>query len=219
MILDSISNFVYIKNPVKLGADIVMHSLTKYVGGHADVVAGALMFNDSDLYDKLYFNMKSTGGIISPFDAWLCLRGTKTLEVRVEKACSNAMVIAKFLEKHPKIEKVLYPGLPSHPHYKIAVKNRSKAKYSGGSGMLSFYIKGDLKKASKLMSSLQLITLAESLGDVQTLIESPALMTHGSVPPAHRKMLGIDDNFLRISSGNEDPDDIIADLKQALSKI
>ena len=196
-----------------------MHSLTKYIGGHADVVAGGLMFNDPDLYDKLYFNMKSTGGIISAFDAWVALRGTKTLEVRVEKACSNAMIIAKFLEAHPKVVKVLYPGLPSHPHHQIAKKNRSKAKYSGGSGMLSFYIKGDINKASKLMSSLKLITLAESLGDVQTLIESPALMTHGSVPPAHRKKLGIDDNFLRISSGNEDPDDIIADLKQALAKI
>ena len=196
-----------------------MHSLTKYVGGHADVVAGALMFNDPDLYDKLYFNMKSTGGIISPFDAWVALRGAKTLEVRVEKCCSNAMAIAKFLEAHPKIEKVLYPGLPSHPHHKIAVKNRSRAKYSGGSGMLAFYIKGDIKQASKLMSSLQIITLAESLGDVTSLIESPALMTHGSVPPAHRKMLGIDDNFLRMSCGNEDPEDLINDLKKALAKI
>lgn len=123
------------------------------------------------------------------------------------------MIIAKFLEAHPKVEKVLYPGLPSHPHHKVAQKNRSKAKYSGGSGMLSFYIKGDINKASKLMSSLKLVTLAESLGDVQTLIESPALMTHGSVPPAHRKKLGIDDNFLRISAGNEDPEDVIEDLK------
>ena len=196
-----------------------MHSLTKYVGGHADVVAGALMFNDPDLYDKLYFNMKSTGGIISPFDAWVALRGAKTLEVRVEKCCSNAMAIAKFLEAHPKVEKVLYPGLPSHPHHKIAVKNRSRAKYSGGSGMLAFYIKGDIKQASKLMSSLQIISLAESLGDVTSLIESPALMTHGSVPPAHRKMLGIDDNFLRMSCGNEDPEDLINDLKKALAKI
>lgn len=196
-----------------------MHSLTKYVGGHADVVAGALMFNDGDLYDKLYFNMKSTGGIICPFDAWVALRGTKTLEVRVERASENAMKVAKFLEAHPKVEKVLYPGLPSHPQHKIAKKNRSKAKYSGGSGMLSFYIKGDIKKAGKFMSSLKVCTLAESLGDVQTLIESPALMTHGSVPPAHRKMLGIDDNFLRISTGIEDIDDIIADLTQAFTKI
>lgn len=196
-----------------------MHSLTKYVGGHADVVAGALMFNDGDLYDKLYFNMKSTGGIISPFDAWVALRGTKTLEVRVEKCCSNAMAMAKFLESHPKIEKVLYPGLPSHPHHKVAQKNRSRAKYSGGSGMLSFYVKGDIKKASKLMSSLKIITLAESLGDVTTLIESPALMTHGSVPPAHRKKLGIDDNFMRISAGNEDPDDLVRDLELALRQI
>ena len=190
-----------------------MHSLTKYVGGHADVVAGSLHFNCPDLYDKLNFNMKSTGGIISPFDAWVALRGAKTLQLRVEKCCSNAMTIAKFLEAHPKVEKVLYPGLPSHPHYKAAQKNRSDKKYSGGSGMLSFYIKGDIKKASKFMSSLKIMTLAESLGDVTTLIESPALMTHGSVPPAHRKLLGIDDNFLRISAGNEDPVDLVNDLK------
>lgn len=208
-----------LQSPAKLGADVVMHSMTKYIGGHADVVAGSLHFNCPDLYDKLYFNMKSTGGIISPFDAWVALRGTKTLQVRVEKCCEVAMSIAKWLEAHPKVDRVLYPGLPSHPHHKIAQKNRSKTKYSGGSGMLSFYIKGDIKKAEKLMSSLKVMTLAESLGDVCTLIESPALMTHGSVPPAHRKMLGIDDNFMRISAGNEDIEDLLADLKQAFDKI
>jgi len=123
------------------------------------------------------------------------------------------MAIAKYLEAHPKIEKVLYPGLPSHPHHKIALKNRSHPKYSGGSGMLSFYIKGDIKKARTMMSSVKVLTLAESLGDVTSLIESPALMTHGSVPADHRKMLGIDDNFMRISAGNEDPEDLLADLK------
>jgi len=202
-----------LQNPIKLGADIVMHSMTKYIGGHADVVGGSLHFNCPDLYDKLYFNMKSTGQIISAFDAWVALRGSKTLQVRVEKCCSNAMAIAKYLEAHPKIEKVLYPGLPSHPQHKIALKNRSNPKYSGGSGMLSFYIKGDIKKADKMMKSVRVLTLAESLGDVTSLIESPALMTHGSVPKAHREMLGIDDNFMRISAGNEDPEDLLADLK------
>lgn len=135
------------------------------------------------------------------------------------RAADNAMVVAKYLEKHPKISKVLYPGLPSHPDHKIALKNRANSKLSGGSGMLSFYIKGDIKKANKFLSSLHLITLAESLGGVESLIESPALMTHGSVPPAHRKLLGIDDNFIRFSVGVEDIDDLIRDLHQALAKI
>lgn len=202
-----------LQNPSKLGADIVMHSLTKYIGGHADVLAGALMFNCPDLYDKLKFNLKSTGGTISPFDAWVALRGSKTLSLRMEKSCSNALTIAKWLEKHPKVSKVLYPGLPSHPHHKVAVKNRASKKFSGGSGMVSFYIKGDFKKTSKFMSSLKVVTLAESLGDVNTLINHPAKMTHGSVPVEIRKQLGIDDNFMRLSVGCEDPEDLIADLK------
>jgi len=123
------------------------------------------------------------------------------------------------LEKHPKITKVLYPGLPSHPHHKVAVKNRAKPSQSGGSGMISFYIKGDIHKTNKFLSSLKIFTLAESLGGVESLIESPALMTHGSVPPAHRKMLGIDDNFVRVSTGIENIEDLLDDLKQALSKI
>ena len=208
-----------LQNPLTLGADIVMHSITKYIGGHSDIVAGCLMFNCGDLYDKLYFNIKSMGTMISPFDAWVALRGTKTLKLRVEKASENALTIAKWLEKHKKIEKVLYPGLPSHPHYKVAQKNRASKHLNGGSGMLSFYLKADLSKTNKFLSSLKVLTLAESLGGVETLIESPALMTHGSVPAAHRKMLGIDDNFVRLSTGIEEVEDLIKDLDQALAKI
>lgn len=193
--------------------------MTKYIGGHADVVGGCLCFNDSALYDKLYFNMKSTGGIIAPFDAWVTLRGTKTLQLRVQKCADNALKVAKYLEAHPKIDKVLYSGLKSHPQYKTALKNRASDKMSGGGGMLSAYIKGDIKKAAKFMSSVKLITLAESLGEVKTLVQCPAVMTHASVPAAHRKMLGIDDNFCRFSIGIEDVEDIIADLEQALAKI
>jgi len=208
-----------LQNPLDLGADIVMHSITKYIGGHSDVVAGALMFNSSEMYDKLFFNIKSMGTKIAPFDAYLALRGSKTLEIRAFKAAENALTIAKWMEKHPRIEKVLYPGLPSHPHHKIAKKNAANAKMSGGSGMVSFYVKGNAAKAHKFLSSLKVITLAESLGGVESLIELPAVMTHGSVPAAHRKVLGIDDNFVRLSTGIENIEDLIADLDQALKQM
>jgi cystathionine gamma-lyase len=204
LVIDNTFMSPALQNPLKLGADIVMHSLTKYIGGHSDVVAGALMFNDPALYDKLYFNIKSIGTCLAPFDAWIALRGSKTLKLRAEKAADNALVLAKWLEKCPKIEKVLYPGLPSHPHHKIALKNRANTKLSGGSGMLGLYIKGDIHDTNKFLSTLKLVTLAESLGGIESLIESPALMTHGSVPPDHRKMLGIDDNYCRMSVGIED---------------
>ena len=213
LVIDNTFMSPCLQNPLLLGADVVMHSITKYIGGHSDVVAGALMFNDSKLYDKLFFNIKSMGYWISPFDAWIALKGSKTLKLRAERASENAMTIAKMLEKHPKIQKVLFPGLPSHPHHKIALKNRASPKYNGGSGMMGFYIKGDIKKANKFLSSLKVITLAESLGGVESLIENPALMTHGSVPPEHRKMLGIDDNYCRLSTGIEDIEDLIADIK------
>jgi cystathionine gamma-lyase len=208
-----------LQNPLLLGADVVMHSLTKYIGGHSDVVAGALMFNDSELYDKLYFNIKSMGSMISPFDAYLALRGAKTLQLRAEKASENALKIAEWLMKHKKIEKVIYPGLPSHPHHKIALKNRANNKLSGGSGMLGFYVKGDIKATGKFLSALHVITLAESLGGVESLIEAPSVMTHGSVPPETRKLLGIDDNFVRMSAGCENIEDLLNDLDHALSQI
>lgn len=219
LVIDNTFMSPVLQNPLTLGADIVMHSITKYIGGHSDCVAGALIFNDEALYDKLYFNIKSMGTMINPFNAWVALRSSKTLKLRVEKASESALTIAKMLEAHPKVEKVLYPGLPSHPHHKNALKCRSSTKYSGGSGMLGFYIKGDLKKTNKFLSVMKVFTLAESLGGVESLIESPALMTHGSVPPAHRKLLGIDDNYVRISTGIEEVEDLVADLKQALAKI
>jgi cystathionine beta-lyase/cystathionine gamma-synthase len=137
-----------------LGADIVMHSVTKYIGGHSDVVAGALMFNDAKLFETLYFNIKSMGTMIAPFDAWIALKGSKTLALRVERASQNALEVAKMLEAHPKIAKVRYPGLPSHPHHEIALRNRANTNCSGGSGMLSFYVNGDLAQTKKFLSSL-----------------------------------------------------------------
>lgn len=213
LVIDNTFMSPVLQNPLLLGADVVMHSITKYIGGHSDVVAGALMFNDSKLYDKLFFNMKTMGYFISPFDAWIALRGSKTLKLRAERASENALAVAKMLQKHPKVSKVIFPGLPTHPQHKIALKNRASTKYNGGSGMLGFYINGDIKKTNKFLSSLKIITLAESLGGVESLIENPALMTHGSVPPEHRKMLGIDDNYCRFSTGIEDIEDIIDDIK------
>jgi len=219
LVIDNTFMSPALQNPLKLGADIVMHSITKYIGGHSDVVAGALMFNDSDLYDTLYFNVKSLGTMIAPFDAWIALRGSKTLQLRAERAADNALEIAKHLERHPKVSKVVYPGLKSHPHHKIALKNRAHDHLSGGSGMLGFYIKGDIKKANNFLTSLHIITLAESLGGVESLIENPAIMTHGSVPPEMRKKLGIDDNYCRLSCGIENVKDLLKDLDTALSKI
>ena len=194
--------------------------MTKYIGGHSDVIGGALVFNDSKLYDELFFNIKTIGYFMSPFDAWVFLRSTKTLQVRLKAVHENALAVAKHLEKQKLVTKVLYPGLPSHPHHKIALKNRSDPSWQqGGSGMIGVYIKGDLAKTGKFLASLKVFTLAESLGGVESLIECPAVMTHGSVPPEHRKMLGIDDNFVRLSVGIESTKDLLADLDQALAKI
>lgn len=219
LIVDNTFMSPALQNPAALGADVVMHSITKYIGGHSDVVAGALCFNDSALYDRLFFNIKTMGTMIAPFDAWVALRGSKTLDVRMQRASENALAVCHWLLKHPKIEKVFYPGHPSHPHHKIALKNRAHKKLSGGSGMISFYVKGDLKKCNTFLSSLKVFTLAESLGGVESLAESPALMTHGSVPAEHRKQLGIDDNFCRFSVGIEAQEDLINDLDQALRRI
>jgi len=190
-----------------------MHSATKYIGGHSDVVCGALCLNDLELYSRLEFAMKTVGTGASPFDCWVALRGSKTLGVRVERASANALACAKYLESHAKVQKVLYPGLKSHPQHAIA-----KKQMRGFGGMISFYVKGNIKMAEKFLKALKVFTLAESLGGVESLIENPALMTHGSVPAEHRKLLGIDDNFIRISVGIEDEADLLADLKQALTK-
>ena len=195
-------------NPLLLGADVVTHSLTKYIGGHSDIIAGCICLNDRELYDKLFFILKSMGTGLCAFDSWLMLRSAKTLEVRVQKAQSNALAVAKALEASPKVQRVIYPGLKSHPQYNIA-----KKQSRGSGGMVSFYVKGGVKNAEKFLKALKYFTLAESLGGVESLAENPALMTHGSVPAAHRKLLGIEDNFIRLSVGIESEEDLVADIK------
>lgn len=201
------------QSPLLLGADIVSHSGTKYLGGHSDVICGAMVMNSRELYDKLFFILKTMGTGLSAFDSWVLCRGIKTLQVRVEKANNNALAIAKLLEKHPKVEKVRYPGLKSHPDH-AAHKKNSK----GGGGMICFYIKGGMKQATNFLKAVKVFILAESLGGVESLAEHPVTMTHGSVPVEHRKVLGIEDNFIRLSVGIEDEADLLADISQALAK-
>jgi cystathionine gamma-lyase len=200
------------QQPLALGADIVMHSLTKYVGGHSDTVAGALITESKELADRLYFNQNSFGFVLPPFDSWLLLRSLKTLPLRMKAHEANAIKLAEALTKHPKVEKVIYPGLENHPQHKLAC-----TQMSGFSGMLSFYCKGGELEARKVLQSTQLFTLAESLGGVESLIEHPAIMTHASVPKELREAAGIGDNFIRVSVGIEDFDDLWADLSDALN--
>ena len=200
-------------NPTQIGADVTVNSCTKYIGGHSDVLAGSIHLNDRALYDRIFFVLKSMGTGLNPFDSWLLLRSAKTLEVRVNAATNNAMAIAKLLEGHPKVAKVIYPGLKSHPQYAIAQK-----QMRGSGAMISFYMKGNIKNAEKFLTALKQFTLAESLGGVESLAENPALMTHGSVPPEVRKELGIEDNFCRLSVGIESTKDLLDDIKQALAK-
>ena len=214
VVVDNTFMSPYFQNPLDLGADMVMHSLTKYINGHSDVVGGAIMLNDSAQYEKLWYLQNSIGPSQSPFDSWLVLRGVKTLSVRMRAHEENAIKIADFLIEHPNVEKVIYPGLESHPQHELA-----KSQMNGFGGMLSLYIKGGLSESNKFLKQLSLFTLAESLGGVESLIEHPAIMTHASVPVKERNELGISDNFIRISVGIEDIDDLKADLKQALDAI
>lgn len=201
----------YFQNPAELGADVVMHSMTKYINGHSDVVMGALMLNDQSLYEQLKFLQNSIGATPGPFDCFLVLRGIKSLAVRMQRHGENAQRLAQFLSEHPKVERVIYPGLQSHPQHELA-SNQAR----GYGGMLSFYLRGGLHEASNFLSSVRLFTLAESLGGVESLIEHPAIMTHASLPPEIREASGISDNFIRVSVGLEHIDDLIADINQAL---
>lgn len=204
----------YFQNPLNLGADIVMHSMTKYINGHSDVVGGACMLNNKKFYEKLWTLQKSLGPTQSPFDSWLVLRGIKTLAIRMEAHAKNAMKVAKFLEAHPKVEKVSYPGLKSHPQHKLA-----KKQMSGFGGMITFFLKGDLKKSKKFLQRVEIFSLAESLGGVESLIEHPAIMTHASVPKNIRESIGLTDNLIRLSVGIEDADDLIRDLESAFKAV
>lgn len=214
VVVDNTFMSPYFQNPIDLGADIVLHSMTKYINGHSDVIGGALMLNDSDLYKKLWVLQNSIGPSQSPFDSWLVLRGIKTLAIRMEAHQKNAMKIAAWLEKHPKVERVVYPGLKSHPQHSIA-----KKQMKGFGGMITFFLKGDIKKCNKFLSTVKLFSLAESLGGVESLIEHPAIMTHASVPKKMREAIGLTDNLIRLSVGIENVEDLIKDLEEAFAKV
>jgi len=211
LVVDNTFMSPYLQRPLELGADIVMNSCTKYIGGHSDVVGGALIVKSDDLNTQLRFLQNSLGGVPGPQDCYLALRGLKTLHIRMQRHCENALACAQFLESHAAVEKVLYPGLPSHPQYEVA-----KKQTTGAGGMITFYVKGGITSARKFLESVKLFTCAESLGAVESLAESPAVMTHASVPPEVRAQLGISDSLVRLSVGIEDKEDLLADLESAL---
>ncbi|ESU23999.1 cystathionine gamma-lyase [Flavobacterium enshiense DK69] len=203
----------YLQKPLDLGADIVMHSATKYLGGHSDVIAGALVIKDKELGDELHFKQFATGGTLGPMDSFLVLRGIKTLHLRVQRHCENGVKVAEFLMNHPKVERVYYPGLENHPFHEIA----KKQMIGGFGGMVTFTFKSGAKQdAISFLEKLKVFTLAESLGGVESLANHPALMTHASIPEDKRKEVGITDDLVRLSVGVEDAADLIEDLKQAL---
>jgi cystathionine gamma-lyase len=198
------------QRPIELGADVVAHSLTKYLNGHSDVVGGALICATTELRDRLAFLQNAAGAVPSPMDSFLVMRGTKTLHVRMERHEHNARAIASWLERHPQVDKVIYPGLDSHPQHALANKQQS-----GFGAMMSFVLKGGLAESRRFLSACQIFTVAESLGGVESLIEHPAIMTHASVPPDRRAALGIVDGFIRVSVGIEDLADLQGDLERA----
>lgn len=202
----------YLQNPLDLGADIVMHSVTKYIGGHSDVVMGALITSDDAIASEMYRIQNSTGAVTAPMDSFLVLRGIKTLHLRVQRHCENGEVVARFLEEHPKVEKVYWPGLEAHPNHDIA-----KKQMRGFGGMISFTLVGNkIEDALAIAKNTKLFALAESLGGVESLIGHPATMTHASIPKEEREKTGVSNSLIRLSVGVEDADDIIADLSQAL---
>ena len=204
----------YLQRPLDLGADVVLHSTTKYLGGHSDVVGGCIVTNNDDVYETLKFHQNAVGAVPGPFDSWLVMRGLKTLSLRMREHCKNADVIARHLEKHPAIEKVIYPGLTSHPQHELA-----KKQMDGFGGMVSCVVRGGLENARTVLNNTKLFALAESLGGVESLIGHPATMTHASIPREIREERGIVDGLIRLSCGIEDVEDLIEDLNNALSKI
>lgn len=202
------------QNPIELGCDMVMHSATKYLNGHSDMVGGILVTANKDLSQKIAYMQNTIGGVQGPFDSFLALRGLKTLALRMERHAENALKIAKYLESHEKIEKVIYPFLESHPQHSLA-----KKQMKSGGGMVTITLKGGLESAKKFLESVKLFSLAESLGGVESLIEHPAIMTHASIPQTERQKLGITDGLTRLSVGVENATDLIADLEQALATI
>jgi cystathionine beta-lyase len=203
----------YLQNPLDLGADVVMHSVTKYLGGHSDVVMGALVCSDENIANEMYRIQNSTGAVTAPMDSFLVLRGIKTLHLRVQRHCENGEKVARFLATHPKIDKVYWPGFESHPNHEVA-----KRQMRGFGGMISFNLKGNqLEDALSIVKKVEIFALAESLGGVESLIGHPATMTHASIPKDVREQSGVVDSLIRLSVGIEDADDLIADLTQALA--
>ena len=212
LVVDNTFMSPYFQKPMRLGADIVVHSVTKYMNGHSDVVGGAILMDRDDLHERLKFLQNAVGGVPGPMDCFLVLRGLKTLHVRMQRHAENAMAIARFLEAHPRVERVIYPGLESHPQHALA-----RRQMSGFGGMITFFIDGGLDDARRFLERVKLFTLAESLGGVESLVEHPAIMTHASIPPEQRRKLGIGDTLIRLSVGIEDLADLKADLEQALA--
>ncbi|MDR9486778.1 cystathionine gamma-synthase [Salibacter sp.] len=202
----------YLQNPLDLGADLVMHSVTKYLGGHSDIVMGALVTNRKDIADEIYHIQNSSGGVAGPMDSFLVLRGIKTLHVRIQRHCENAAKVAKMLNDHPKVDKVYWPGLESHPNHDIA-----KKQMRDFGGMMSFTLKDDSQEnAHNIVTKTKVFTLAESLGGVESLLGHPATMTHAAIPKEEREKAGVKDSLIRLSIGIEDGDDLVADLEEAL---
>ena len=211
VVVDNTFMSPYFQRPLELGADIVLHSTTKFINGHSDIVSGAVVTNDDAIAEKLSFLNKSMGGVCAPFDAYMCMRSLKTLPIRMQAHQRNAMEIAKFAESHAKVDRVVYPGLESHPQYDLA-----QSQMLGSGGMITIFLKEGLSAARSMLEKVKVFSLAESLGGVESLIEHPAIMTHASVPEDMRKKLGIDDGLVRLSVGIEDLEDLLEDLDQAL---
>jgi cystathionine gamma-lyase len=208
-----------LQRPLELGADIVLHSVTKYLGGHSDVVGGALVVGTPELAERVRFLQNSVGSIMGPFDSYLALRGVKTLALRMARHCETGMRIATWLESHPKVERVVYPGLPSHPHYDVAKRQMALDGTPAFGGMITIFLQGGLDESRRFLETVHMFALAESLGGVESLIEHPAIMTHASVPAEQRAALGISDSLVRLSVGIEHGDDLIADLERGLNAV
>lgn len=213
LVVDNTFATPYFQQPLELGADIVVHSTTKYINGHSDIIGGAVVLNDEQVYEQLKFQQNAAGAVPGPFDAWLTLRGIKTLAIRMRQHQQNALAIAHFLSEHPRVESIYYPGLASHPDHALA-----KQQMSGSGGMVSFQFKGTIDDVDKVVRRFKVFSFGESLGGVKSLVCHPATMTHGSIPKEIREARGVNDTLLRISVGIEDAEDLIADLDQALAQ-
>lgn len=213
VVVDNTFATPYNQRPLELGADVVMHSATKYINGHSDMVGGMVVVGDNaDIAEQMVFLQNAVGAVAGPFDSYMALRGVKTLALRMKQHNESGLKIAKWLEQHPRVSKVIHPGLESHPQHALAAK-----QMQGFGGMISIFLDGDIDSARRFLEAVEIFALAESLGGVESLIEHPAIMTHASIPVENREKLGIHDNFVRISVGIEDADDLIADLEQALA--